>query len=345
MRKPVYALFIDLTAAFDHVDRDLMFETIRQRLPSTNRKLIHLLQTLYTHTTTALSQTPEDKFNLTSGVRQGGPESPLLFNLFIDFVMRVYIEKCETIGIKFLQLKYRIPNTASRTKKTTIGSHTIDWLGYADDLALLFEDINNLDLALQLLVTTLKEYQLEINTSKTNTMILNNQYTNEAYPETIVKIENIPIKNVTTFKYLGCNIKYDEPSTGDSELAMRIDSAQCKFFELGKNLMNFKIMLVTRTKILNALVRTRLTYSCQTWNLTKKQIVQINAIYMSMLRKMVKGGYRRKPGSFSYVLTNVDILRRCNTESIVKFIAKQQRSYVIKVIKGENSKMMKRLMF
>ena len=29
MNKPIYVLFIDLTAAFDHVNRDLMFETIQ----------------------------------------------------------------------------------------------------------------------------------------------------------------------------------------------------------------------------------------------------------------------------------------------------------------------------
>jgi len=55
MKKPAYALFIDLTAAFDHVNRDLMFETVRKRMSSTSdMKLIQLLEALYSHTTTAL---------------------------------------------------------------------------------------------------------------------------------------------------------------------------------------------------------------------------------------------------------------------------------------------------
>ena len=108
--------------------------------------------------------------------------------------------------------------------------------------------------------------------------------------------------------------------------------------------MNFRIMLATRVKLLNALVRSRLTYSCQTWALTKRQATRVNVIYMSMLRKMVKGGYRRKPGSYCYELSNSDILRRC-TESIHQFIARQQRNFTAHVIRGENQKMTKRLLF
>ena len=110
------------------------------------------------------------------------------------------------------------------------------------------------------------------------------------------------IENVKIFKYLRCQIKYDEPSTGKTELELRIDLAECKFYELGKKLLNFKIMLKTRAKIFNALVRSRLVYACQTWSLTKIQLQHINSSYMSMLRKMVRGGYRRKKNSYKYVL-------------------------------------------
>ena len=44
--------------------------------------MIQLIQTLYDHTTTALTETPDEKFELTTGVRQGGPESPMLYNLY-----------------------------------------------------------------------------------------------------------------------------------------------------------------------------------------------------------------------------------------------------------------------
>ena len=104
-------------------------------------------------------------------------------------------------------------------------------------------------------------------------------------------------------------------------------------------------MLTTRVKILNALIRSRLTYACQTWSLTKRQTTHVNAAYISILRKMVKGGYRRKPDTFCYELTNSDILERCNTENIHQYIARQQRNFVAHMIRGENNKMTKRLLF
>ena len=78
MKKKVFVLFVDLSAAFDHVERGWMFKSIKNRFKSeSNIKLIQLLENLYQHTTTALTESPEDRFEITTGVRQGGPESPL----------------------------------------------------------------------------------------------------------------------------------------------------------------------------------------------------------------------------------------------------------------------------
>ena len=81
-------LFVDLTAAFDHIDRRWLFKTIKQRLKNNmNCKLFDLLETLYASTTTALAGHELDMFIIELGVRQGGSESPLLFNLYIDYVL------------------------------------------------------------------------------------------------------------------------------------------------------------------------------------------------------------------------------------------------------------------
>ena len=91
-----------------------------------------------------------------------------------------------------------------------------------------------------ILSTAFKRYcHLEINISKTKTMIFNRQYINEEYPKKIVSIDNTPVKNTTVFKYLTCNIsniKHNEPSTGDSELEIHISIEQRKLYELGKKL-------------------------------------------------------------------------------------------------------------
>ena len=65
--KKVYALFVDLSAAFDHVNRDWMFKTIIQRIPNKcNHKLIKILQEIYKHTTTSLEGDPLGIFGLSA---------------------------------------------------------------------------------------------------------------------------------------------------------------------------------------------------------------------------------------------------------------------------------------
>ena len=110
MKIPTFVLFVDLTAAFDHVIRPWLFKSIYQRFPGgSDQKLIKLLETLYSYTTTLLAETPDDLFELTLGVRQGGPESPPLYNLYIDYVMRVFTGLCEKKEYKVPDIKISRP--------------------------------------------------------------------------------------------------------------------------------------------------------------------------------------------------------------------------------------------
>ena len=106
-----------------------------------------------------------------------------------------------------------------------------------------------------------------------------------------------------------------------------------------------KINLKTRTNILNSLVRSRIVYACQTWNVTQAQLQRLNAMYMSCIRKMTKGGYKRKTDSWSFVHTNNDLLRMSKTIALETFVHNQQRKYVAHIVRKDNRSIVKRLMF
>ena len=347
-RKQLYALFVDLSAAFDHVNREWLFQTIYQRLPTNkNKKLFKLLESVYSFTTTGLSENEKDIFNVLVGVRQGGPESPTLYNLYMDYVMRVFLKDCKVNGINFTKAKYKIPNAAliKPSLLGKLGENCINWVGYADDIVLVFDDQSNLKKALELLNYTFKRYQLNINAKKTETMILNFNGPDDTYPKSICELDDHKINNVKKFKYLGANIHYKEATTGDSEINQRLDSAEAKFYEHGKKLMNFHISLRTRVLILNALVRSRQTYGCQVWILTAEQKRRMSSFYCGLLRRMVRGGFKRKEGSMAFVKTNKEILDLCKTEPIDAFIYRQQRRYLAHVIRQEDNSLVKTLTF
>ena len=130
---------------------------------------------------------------------------------------------------------------------------------------LTFDDKGSLQKDIMILNEIFTEYRLQINITKTITMIFNQQYTGEAYLDLISSINGKRIENVKTYKYLGSEIKFNE-TTGSAELNLRSDAATSKFYSLSKNLMNPKIYLKSRILMLNSLVQSQRAYSCQTWS-------------------------------------------------------------------------------
>ena len=143
------------------------------------------------------------------------------------------------------------------------GSSIVLWCGYTDDLILFMLDIYLLQRA-----TTITNYGLCIIASKTKTMILNHMLIEDEYSDTIISLRNAPFQNSTEFKYIGSFISQNKPNTKDIEIDHRTQMAYAKFATMNSLIENSKIHLKTRVKVLNNFVRSKLTYSCQNWNLT-----------------------------------------------------------------------------
>ena len=74
-------------------------------------------------------------FETSSGVRQGGSESPCLFNLYLDYIMRIFEHeaKDQDLGVEY---NFRIKDQARYRNEGANyrGTGLYLWLGYADDL-------------------------------------------------------------------------------------------------------------------------------------------------------------------------------------------------------------------
>ena len=151
--------------------------------------------------------------------------------------------------------------------------------------------------------------------------------------------------NVEKYKYLGSQIQYNQTNTGDTELSSRINMAESKFYQQGMKFMNRKIKLSIRVSILNSLVRSRLTYGCQTWTLDKRQTDKISSVYVTMLRKMIRKGFERREGEWALQYSNQQILNICKTESIEDFVLRQKRQYLAHVIRLPDTAITKRIAF
>ena len=72
------AVYIDLTAAYDHIPRDFLFRVLQIRTGASH--LIAILRKMYEGTTASI-RGMETVFDVLVGCRQGGQESPCLFNI------------------------------------------------------------------------------------------------------------------------------------------------------------------------------------------------------------------------------------------------------------------------
>ena len=374
--KSLYACFVDLTAAFDHVKRDFLFKTIRNRLTASQATTnIDLIENLYSSTKSYLQKDdPSTKcFNTKSGVRQGGMEGPPLYNFYSDYALRVYEDRKLNDGLLGLAIPYNIPNEATnrtqRSEASPSGICNEDEEAYADDLGIFSWSLDELNRNIKILHQVFTEFGLNINVDKTETMIFNWDASNtNEYPQSIIAINGKKINNVTTFKYLGVWLTYNNINVGITEIEHRINSAFSAFAANKKLFTNKNIKLQTRVQFLNSLVRSRLVYGCHAWRPTSSELSKIDSTYRYMLRSMLYNGHTRvnpptasdnnsqnssdeedpsetEQYDYRYVINNERLHQITNTESITNFFEKQQMYWISHVIRRNNLNLCKILTF
>ena len=71
-------------------------------------KIVRLLQLLYKDSKACVRVNGElsDTFDIQTGVQQGGIPSPILFNMFFDFIFRQVLERLDELKVAGVKLSY-----------------------------------------------------------------------------------------------------------------------------------------------------------------------------------------------------------------------------------------------
>ena len=114
------AVYIDLTAAYHHIPRDFLFRILSLRTEAPH--LTAILRKMYEGTTASFVGM-KSRFDILIGCRQGGQESPCLFNLYFDYVLKVAaneIDKCFPEGWG-IECPYNIPHLCTNREQRRSG--------------------------------------------------------------------------------------------------------------------------------------------------------------------------------------------------------------------------------
>ena len=347
---PLIVVYIDLTAAYDHIPRDFLFQVLKIRTGANH--LVAVLHAMYEHTTASILGM-KTKFSVLVGCRQGGQESPCLFNYYFDYVLKVAsngIDKRfpDGWGIDF---NYNIPHTCTNREQRRAakmsGIEIIRWILYADDMALFCKNMHEAEAILNILNDTCKRFGLNISFGKTKTQVFNNK--DIVNTKSLFSIGDEIIENVSEFVYLGHLITNKEKG---SFTELRVSRAVGKFHDMKKVLSDNSINMKTRKRLIEACVRSRLAYGTQSCFPKEKQMRKLKGCWVQHLRYMVKGGWARQPTPegveeecYKYIYKNREIEEIVGTMHLPNFIEKQHLKYIAHICRSPNSAITKKLLF
>jgi len=257
--KPTYCAFIDLEKAFDWLNRDLILYKLLKLGVIGN--LYHAIKSLLHNTMSQIAlsgNVATDWFNITSGVRQGDPLSPTLFNIFINDL------------VDDMKLKGTLVN---------FGNANFNTLLYADDMVLIAENEDNLQKLLEILSNWCKKWRVKINAGKSK--VIHFRKPNQLLTEKSFHIDDMPVLKVDAYKYLGilldAHLKFDMCINALADSAGRALGATISKFKAMKN-----VGYGTYTKLFNCGVKPIMEYGSSIWG--SKNGNKIDAIQHRAMR-------------------------------------------------------------
>ena len=241
--KDSHIIFVDFKQAYDCLHRESLWKILAGFMVPT--KLINIIKALYNETTAKVKVNGgySDPFPILSGVRQGCLLSPCLFNLALEWVVRQSI--LEGGGV-------------------TVGRLSLSTLAYADDIALLSEDMQQLEQSFDLFRRTAERIGLLVNENKTKIMHIQRGLRHQVGNELVA---GLSLERVNKFVYLGSEITPNNDISGEVE--RRISSATRAFYALGKLFKSRLLSRRTKLRLLNSMVLPVLTFGAETWSLTQ----------------------------------------------------------------------------
>ena len=300
LKKPLYMCFVDLKAAYDTVNREALLLILAQY--GVSEKLCNIIRALYTETKAAVRVEGEltDWFDIVNGLRQGCLLSPILFNVYIDHVLKIALKGYEGN----VRIEFRMPDGRRARGDLCEGVERVMELLYADDLVIICETEKLLNEVILSFERATQAWGLTISVKKTKILIANSD--GESVSEPLV-IRGEQLERVKEFVYLGSTLT--EKGGSVTEIERRINLGYYKFNDLKKSIWNQSaISLKTKVQIYRATVLSTVLYGAESWTCTDKEYSRLNAFNTKLLRVLTRKQRDEISNDRLYKLTKMEPL-------------------------------------
>jgi endonuclease/exonuclease/phosphatase family metal-dependent hydrolase len=299
----VHAAFLDLSKAFDKVNHAVLIDKLSNAGMSDVfvRLYKNILNNQYVYV--VFNDIVGELWKIENGVRQGGINSPLLFNFYINDILNAISELNVGCNLSY----YRI-----------------NIIGYADDLALIAPSGKGLQIMINVVVFMLTKLCLSLNVSKSVTMIFKAKKFKKYPLKPTIHINGTDLKIVNEFQYLGTIISDNGLIGKDIE---RCTSSFLKQFH-----SIFRKFYFTNWDVLKFLFESHATsfYGCELWydlQGSKREFHALEVHYHRAIKKML-GLPGWESNHYACAIAELPIFKH--------FIHRRTISFLFNVIRSES---------
>ena len=336
----LYMVFIDLTKAFDTVNREGLWKILRQiGCPETFVTIIRLLHDNMRAKIMDGGETSPD-FAVTNGTKQGCVLAPTLFSIFFSMMLHVAF-KNEQAGImvrsrtdRGLLSSISFAKLLKSAKKCTFT--LIRDLLFADDCALVALTQAELQQLTNSFSDAARRFGLTISLKKTEVM-------RQCKPNTVnrtqpnVNIQATKLNVVSKFTYLGSTIAANAQL--DDEINHRIARAYASFGKFIKRLWtNHDIRLDTKISVYHAVVLSPLLYGSGAWTVYVRHRKALDRFHQKCLRRIL--GVR-----WQQMIPDTQILKRCKIPGMEALLMKSRLRWAGHLSRMSGDRIPKLLMY
>lgn len=262
-KKKTFLAFIDVSKAFDTVDREQLFCHLWKI--GIQSKCWRTLHHLYKNVTAKvlLSDISSDWFKVSNGVKQGCILSPTLFNLVMKNLQSMLEQ--HNLGIPFQ-------------------NRILPALLFADDVVLLSENAEQLQKMLNIVHSFGQKWNLNFSEKKSKVMVIGKRIDKMK----IWRIGDLCIEEVNEYKYLGIYITRNLKDSYHIKSHLKHKLNKLKGFmamtlsnHLDINRVDFG------STIWHSIIMPALTYGCSVWFDSKKYLVNMMSSFQYSCAKTV----------------------------------------------------------
>jgi len=296
------AVFVDFTKAYDSVLRGKLWKILKSF--GVPEFFICRINALHRNTSVKvrIGGLFGEEFRTKLGLRQGCVMAPVLFNIYLDHVLK-QLPKRTGVNVEIVQSEdLVVPNSYRlKTEDTVVICDT----RFADDIALLSKSSAVMSSEVVDLNQTCCPFNLHISVGKTKVMHVGLCRDNARYD---IGVEGQVFEVVEKFCYLGSLVSSDGGVS--SEVKRRIGMALAAFQTLKTSLWKRKeVSLLTKMKVFRAIVLSRLLYGAESWALSAKDLQRLEAFQTFCLRRILRLSW------MSYVRNSI-VRERCQQPSM-----------------------------